>query len=134
MGERSRAGRPVDRRVLMGLLAGLAACGPVTGGRLLADPAVLRAIRTHYDAHALEDPACGEPFVTRLLSGWAEPSAVHGAPDRVIVDYAWEAPPQTPGGRRCAGEGRRTFWVLRTSEGPRITAMSGPTRAPRSAP
>lgn len=118
--------------LLVGALCGLSACAPATGGRLLADPAVLDAIRRYYDAHALEDPACGEPFITRMVRGSAHPQAVFGAPVQVIVDYRWEAPPRAPGAPRCTGEGRRSFWVLPTSAGPKVTAMSGPVR-PRPA-
>jgi hypothetical protein len=128
MGGRGRAGQFLERRALLGLLAGLAACGPVTGGRLLADQRVLRAIRAHYDAHAREDEGCGEPFMTRIKSGRITGDAAFGAPTRATIEYEWEAPSAIPSGPRCRGEGRRTFAVLRTAEGPVVTAMSGPVR------
>jgi len=128
MGGPGRAEWRFDRRALLGLFAGLAACGPVTGGRLLADERVLRAIRAHYDAHAREGEGCGEPFITRIRSGRVVSDAAFGAPTRVAIVYEWEAPPANPGAPRCRGEGERFFSVLRTSEGPVVTAMSGPVR------
>ncbi|MEJ5231180.1 MAG: hypothetical protein WHV64_03210 [Geminicoccaceae bacterium] len=120
--------RVPGRWCLCALLVGLAACGPVTGGRLLADERALRAIRTHYDAHARESEGCGEPFITRIRSGRVVGDAAFGAPTRVVVAYEWEAPPPSPGAPRCRGEGERIFSVLRTAEGPVVTAMSGPVR------
>lgn len=131
---RAKRAEAVAKRMFSASLVALAACGPITGGRLLADPAVLDAIRRYYDAHALEDPACGEPFITRLQRASAHPLAVMGAPTQVVVDYRWEAPARAAGGSPCTGEGRRSFWVLSTSGGPKVTAMSGPSRATRSAP
>jgi hypothetical protein len=128
MGGPGRAGWRFDRRALLGLFAGLAACGPVTGGRLLADERVLRAIRAYYDAHAREGEGCGEPFMTRVKSGRITGDAAFAAPTRATIEYEWEAPSAVPNGPRCRGEGRRTFAVLRTAEGPLVTAMSGPVR------
>lgn len=127
---RGRTGRRelVGGAVLLGLHLALAACGPVTGGRLLADERVLRAIRAHYDARASEGPGCGEPFMTRIASGRVTSDAAFGAPTRVLIEYEWEAPSATPGGPRCSGQGRRSFAVLRGADGPVVTAMSGPTR------
>lgn len=127
---RRRIGRAMAGTTALGLLlfAGLSGCGPATGGRLLADPQVLRAIRTHYDAHAREGEACGEPFMTRITSGRITSDAAFAAPTRASIVYEWEAPPAVPGGPRCRGEGQRTFSILRGPDGPIVTAMSGPTR------
>lgn len=116
------------RACLLLALAGLAGCGPVSGGRLLADERVLRAIRVHYDAHAREAEGCGEPFITRLRSGWTSSDAVFAAPRATQVEYDWEAPALAPGAPACQGQGRRTFFVLLTADGPVVTGMSGPLR------
>ncbi len=110
------------------VLLAFPACGPVTGGRLLADERVLRAIRLHYDAHARERVDCGEPFMTRIRSGRVVDDAIFGGSTRVAIDYDWEAPAVTPDGLHCSGQGRRIFAVMRTSNGPVVTAMSGPGR------
>lgn len=128
MGGRGRRTVLAAGGLLVGLAAGLSGCGPVTGGRLLADERVLRAIRAHYDARAREGEACGDPFITRITSGRIVSDAAFGAPVRALIEYTWEAPPLSPGGPRCSGEGRRTFAVLRTADGPVVTAMSGPVR------
>lgn len=127
---RGRIGRAVAGSCALGilLLAGLSGCGPASGGRLLADERVLRAIRAHYDAHAREGEACGEPFMTRIRSGRITGDAAFAAPTRALIVYEWEAPPATPGGPRCRGEGQRTFSILRGPDGPIVTAMSGPGR------
>ena len=123
-----RAGRAASIGAAAAFLSLLAACGPVTGGRLLADERVLRAIRIHYDAHARERAECGDPFITKIRSGRILADAAFGAPSRARIEYEWEAPPAVPGAARCSGEGSRTFSILRGPDGPVVTAMSGPTR------
>jgi hypothetical protein len=110
------------------LLALLAACGPASGGRLLADERVLRAIRAHYDAQAREAEGCGEPFITRIRSARIATDAVFSGPSSILVDHEWEAPALAPGAPPCTGQGRRTFRVLRGIDGPVVTGMSGAVR------
>lgn len=124
-GRRAGTGPGAAALLLLVLLAG---CGPATGGRLLADERVLRAIRTHYDAQAREDEGCGEPFITRIRSARVVADAVFAGPTSVLVEHEWEAPALAPGAPPCTGLGRRTFRVLRGIDGPVVTGMSGPVR------
>lgn len=110
------------------LLLLMVACGPVTGGRLLSDSRVLKAIRIHYDAKAREDEGCGEPFITRIRSARVVSDAIFAGPTSVLVEHDWEAPALSAGAPPCTGSGRRTFQVLRGIDGPVVTGMTGPVR------
>ena len=109
---------------LVGL--GLVACAGCAGGGLAGQPGLENALRSHYDASALErNGLCSSPKFGVVTASGIEEQTVERLVVRVSYSY------RDPDARlpaQCRGFGTRLFTVARSAEGFEVLEMTGPRR------
>jgi hypothetical protein len=106
------------------LALALTACAGGAGGEIAGEPGVMAAVRTYYESHGLENGGrCLHPKVVGTPLG----QVIESTADRLLVEVAYTyRDPTTIYKGACGGSGTRVFTLTRTSEGPKVTDMTGP--------
>ncbi len=122
------------RRLALWLLLGtlpvvLGACGMLGPGdtsRPAIDPRFLASITAYYNTHAAE-PGCPAPQILAfsalsLMNSFTQTNTVRLRGTYTFIQFAAD------GTTDCQGAGDRYFTLFRSTKGPKVVSMTGPTR------
>lgn len=112
------------RRALVGL--GLVAGSGCAGGDLAGQPGLEAALRSHYDARALErNGLCASPDLGVVTASRVE----YQTPDRLVVRVSYSyRDPDASLPAQCRGFGTRLFTLAQGADGFEVIEMTGPRR------
>lgn len=106
------------------LVAGLASGVAARPGN---DPRIIRAVRAHYNGHALED-GCTAPILVLFRDLMVMESYELSRTLRMRARLDYEQRDPATGQAVCAGSSVRYFTVMLSERGPVVTHMTGADR------
>jgi hypothetical protein len=114
---------------MIAVLSVLAGCAGSIG-RPANDPRLSAAVREYYNLNAAErDEGCTAPIMALLEALQVHNSFYVGNTLRLYSRYRYEQREPATGALVCSGVGERYFMATRTTAGPQIVGMSGPSRS-----